>query len=153
MPTEIKYADKRRGIFDNEVRAFAIKSGKHLPHGIVLTDEELPIWKECIGARKADEWRDVDLQQLHQLVQLEVRIRYIWKQIMLDGELVLNAKGEPVVNPLLGIHKNYMLLKQKLMGSLSIPLQPALTANVQQKSLAEAKQDFVDEHPPLLALQ
>lgn len=69
------------------------------PAHIHLRDEDWPFWNAIISARAASTWNDADLAHAANLARCQADIDRIVAEISVEGDIVVNAKGTPVVNP------------------------------------------------------
>lgn len=75
-----------------------------LPQGCELTtDFQTIMYNTITRARAREDWRDLDLVSVHQMVILLSNIREARKTLDMDGITIENARGTMVPNPLISI--------------------------------------------------
>lgn len=69
------------------------------PAHIHLREEDWPFWNAIISARAGSTWNDADLAHAANLARCQADIDRITAEIAVEGDIIVNAKGTPVVNP------------------------------------------------------
>lgn len=69
------------------------------PAHIRLRDGDWPFWEAITRARARDTWNDVDLTKAANLARCQADIERISTELLDEADIVLNARGTPVVNP------------------------------------------------------
>ncbi|MFT0532258.1 TerS protein [Castellaniella hirudinis] len=69
------------------------------PDHIALRDGDQPFWDSIVRARARDTWNGADLENAANLARTKADIERIQKEIGIDGDIVKNERGTPIINP------------------------------------------------------
>src|SRR5690625_3530430 len=69
------------------------------PEHVHLRDGDLPFWQSIVRARAVDTWNDSDLEQAGNLARCKADIERLQAEITREGDVVVNERGTPIVNP------------------------------------------------------
>ena len=95
-----------------------------LPQGVELrSEEEHVIWEQFTRARAREDWRDIDLVNLADVVRMQADIRKHQKALDQSGVIIENKRGTPIVNPLLGVIDMLQRQKMAVIRSMSLNQQ------------------------------
>lgn len=64
-----------------------------------LRPGDMPFWRSIVKARDAKLWTDADLENAANLARAKADIERIQQQLDKEGDVIINARGTPVVNP------------------------------------------------------
>lgn len=64
-----------------------------------LRPGDMPFWRSIVKARDAKLWTDADLENAANLARAKADIERIQKELDKEGDVIINARGTPVVNP------------------------------------------------------
>ncbi|ATQ78290.1 TerS protein [Massilia violaceinigra] len=77
----------------------AAKPDIEVPNYVTLTASAVPFWTGVVRARARDEWTDVDLVVAAQLAQCQADIAEEDQALRVEGRVIMNDRGTPVMNP------------------------------------------------------
>ena len=137
---------RSHGVMD---RLKLVVSTPDVPTGIKLNELEQRIWEQFTKIRTNDQWREADLIVLARAVKLEQKIREIDMQLELEGYTLENARGTPVINPLVTVLNTFVLQQGRLLkmvGAMNRGLSPAEQQKAQREAL-ESEKMKTELHP------
>lgn len=88
--------DTTKGALDTMSAATAVIDPP--PH-VYLSESALPFWRSITSARSADRWNSTDLECAAQLARAKADIERITQDIIDEGDIIINDRGTPIVNP------------------------------------------------------
>lgn len=98
--------------------ANAAKAEIQPPPYVVLTESAKPYWVGIMGARARDEWIEVDLVVASQLAQCQADMAEEDEALRIEGRVIKNDKGTPVMNPRAAVMENLARREMALMRTL-----------------------------------
>jgi len=141
----------RRSVSDAVTLASgALDDAVPLPDGLSFrSDRERVVWAEFTRARPRGAWRAIDLWYVLKMVRLWVDCEETEAAIAASGRVVINARGTPIVNPLILLHDSQLRLQLALGSRLGLLQSSAIgpdgadprdvaTAALAQERLREA---------------
>lgn len=69
------------------------------PEHVQLRDIDMPFWYALVRARVKESWNTVDLQHAANLARCQADIERIQKEILEEGDTLVNDRGTVVLNP------------------------------------------------------
>jgi glutamine synthetase len=102
------------------IKAMADAAKKPLqpPVYVTLTESAKPFWDGVVRARARDEWSDVDLVVAAQLAQCQADIAEEDEALRLEGKVIKNDRGTPVMNPRTTVMEQLARREMALMRTL-----------------------------------
>jgi hypothetical protein len=88
------------------------------PDYVVLTESAMPFWSGVVRARARDEWAEVDLVVAAQLAQCQADIAEEDADLRIEGKVIRNDKGTPVMNPRTTVLEQLARREMALMRTL-----------------------------------
>src|SRR5690625_2384259 len=70
-----------------------------VPEYVNVPDDAIHFWKSITKARAADRWNDTDLEMEAELARTKASIERLNKEIVVEGDIIKNDRGTPIVNP------------------------------------------------------
>lgn len=98
----------------------AAKPLPNLPGHVHLRPEDLPFWEGIARARARDEWTDADLVVAAQLARCQHDIERESKALDVEGSVIENQRGTPVMNPRHAVLEQLARREMALMRTLRI---------------------------------
>ena len=93
--------------------------GPHKPPAhIKLREKDAPFWAGVVRARARDEWTDADLVVAGQLARCQADIEDEQQALDVEGTVVKNDRGTPVVNPRVAVLEQFARREMALMRTL-----------------------------------
>lgn len=92
-------ANGRRGAKAQAALAEAISSEPVFPYPRDLPDKHKSIWRDTVNTKTGDYWNLGDVPLLRMYCRNAHDIHRLSDEIEDEGEVILNANGNPVVNP------------------------------------------------------
>jgi hypothetical protein len=89
-----------------------------VPDYVTLTESALPFWAGVVRARTRDEWTEVDLVVAAQLAQCQADIAEEDAALRLEGKVIKNDRGTPVMNPRTTVMEQLARREMALMRTL-----------------------------------
>ena len=89
-----------------------------VPDYVTLTASALPFWAGVVRARTRDEWIDVDLVVAAQLAQCQADIAEEDQALRVEGRVIKNERGTPVMNPRTTVMEQLARREMALMRTL-----------------------------------
>jgi hypothetical protein len=89
-----------------------------VPDYVTLTESALPFWAGVVRARTRDEWTEVDLVVAAQLAQCQADIAEEDAALRLEGKVITNDRGTPVMNPRTTVMEQLARREMALMRTL-----------------------------------
>ncbi|RTZ72220.1 MAG: TerS protein [Gammaproteobacteria bacterium] len=80
------------------VNAFQAGQLEPPPH-VRLRKGDLPFWRSIVSCRPAESWTAADLEQAANLARCKADIERLQLEIDDEGDVVVNQRGTPIVNP------------------------------------------------------
>lgn len=107
--------------------------GKQPPKHVQLRPKDKPFWKDIINARA--EWTDIDLVLAANLARCMADIEDNQKYLDAEGNVIMNQRGTPVMNP------RFAILEQLSRRSvcLAAKLQVHAAATIGESKLSRGK--------------
>ncbi|MGZ8339132.1 MAG: TerS protein [Telluria sp.] len=96
----------------------AAKPDIEIPNYVTLTASAMPFWAGVVRARARDEWIDVDLVVAGQLAQCQADIAEEDEALRLEGRVIKNDRGTPVMNPRTTVMEQLARREMALMRTL-----------------------------------
>ncbi|MDN4052893.1 TerS protein [Massilia sp. YIM B02763] len=96
----------------------AAKPDIEVPAWVALTESAKPFWVGVVRARARDEWQDVDLVVAAQLAQCQADIAEEDAALRLEGKVIKNDRGTPVMNPRTTVLEQLARREMALMRTL-----------------------------------
>lgn len=96
----------------------ASKADIEVPDWVTLTPSAIPFWAGVVRARTRDEWIDVDLVVAAQLAQCQADIAEEDAALRLEGRVITNERGTPVMNPRTTVMEQLARREMALMRTL-----------------------------------
>ena len=96
----------------------AAKPDVAIPEYVTLTPSAMPFWAGVVRARARDEWIDVDLVVAGQLAQCQADIAEEDEALRLEGRVIKNDRGTPVMNPRTTVMEQLARREMALMRTL-----------------------------------
>lgn len=96
----------------------AAKPDVEIPDYVTLTHSAMPFWAGVVRARARDEWIDVDLVVAGQLAQCQADIAEEDEALRLEGRVIKNDRGTPVMNPRTTVMEQLARREMALMRTL-----------------------------------
>jgi len=96
----------------------ASKPDVEIPECVVLTPSALPFWAGVVRARARDEWIEVDLVVAGQLAQCQADMAEEDAALRLEGRVIKNDRGTPVMNPRTTVMEQLARREMALMRTL-----------------------------------
>lgn len=131
-----------------------------LPYPFGLLDKYKPFWLDLVNSRPVDFFNDGDIPLLKLYVRLAADVARLDAEIEAEGEVIYNARNNPIVNPKVVVrsfHEQRILaITGKLMAAPSSRHQNDETQKGQAGKANRAKKaakamETQDGEPPLLA--
>lgn len=69
------------------------------PIWVIVPREAMPYWRSITSARAADAWNDSDLETAAELARTKHNIERINTELAIEGDIIVNERGTPIVNP------------------------------------------------------
>ena len=69
------------------------------PEWVNVPDEAMPFWISITSARAKDRWNMADLESAAELARTKWNIERLNIEAREEGDIILNQKGTPIVNP------------------------------------------------------
>lgn len=69
------------------------------PDWVSVPEPALKFWHSITRARAADRWNDVDLENAAELARTKASIERLNIELALEGDIIKNDRGTPIVNP------------------------------------------------------
>ena len=110
------------------------------PAHIKLRKQDKPFWVSIVSARARERWNDADLEIACNLARCKADIETQQKEITKEGDIVINERGTPIVNP----RHNLMETLSRRSVALSRMLQVHAEAT-QGKSREQVKTNKAQE--------
>ena len=103
------------------------------PAHLELREGDLPFWEAIINARS--EWTDVDLAHAANLARCQADIEQNQKELDIEGSILKNERGTPVMNP------RFTILEQLSRRSVAISsrIQVHAAATIGESKLGKGK--------------
>ncbi len=89
-----------------------------VPAWVTLTESAKPFWVGVVRARARDEWQDVDLVVAAQLAQCQADIAEEDEALRVEGRVIRNDRGSPVMNPRTTVLEQLARREMALMRTL-----------------------------------
>ena len=89
-----------------------------VPVWVTLTESAKPFWIGVVRARARDEWQDVDLVVAAQLAQCQADIAEEDEALRVEGRVIKNDRGTPVMNPRTTVLEQLARREMALMRTL-----------------------------------
>ena len=89
-----------------------------VPDCVVLTPSAEPFWVGVVRARARDEWTEVDLVVAGQLAQCQADMAEEDETLRLEGRVIKNDRGTPVMNPRTTVMEQLARREMALMRTL-----------------------------------
>lgn len=70
-----------------------------VPDWVTVPDPALKFWRSITRARAADRWNDSDLENAAELARTKASIERLNTELALEGDIIKNDRGTPIVNP------------------------------------------------------
>lgn len=83
-----------------------------------LTASAIPFWPGVVRARARDEWTEVDLVVAAQLAQCQADMAEEDERLRIEGRVVKNDRGTPVMNPRTNVMEMLARREMALMRTL-----------------------------------
>ena len=64
-----------------------------------VPEAAIPFWRSITRARSADRWNEVDLENAAELARTKANIERLQAELELEGDIIKNDRGTPIVNP------------------------------------------------------
>lgn len=130
MPPKSKRSDSSH--VQTKIMADALR-GQQVPDCVELEKKDMPFWIAICAAR--EQWTNVDLIHAANLARCMSSIEENTKALRSEGDVLLNQKGSPVMNP------RFTILEQLSRRSvaLSSKIQVHAAATVGESKLSRGK--------------
>ena len=69
------------------------------PEWCAVSDAAMPFWVSITRARAAERWTDADLENAAELARTKADIERLREEVKLEGDVIKNDRGTPIVNP------------------------------------------------------
>nr|AKH46242.1 TerS protein [uncultured marine virus] len=69
------------------------------PEWVTVPESAMGFWRSITQARSADRWNNADLEAAAELARTKAKIEQLNKEIEAEGDIVVNERGTPIVNP------------------------------------------------------
>lgn len=69
------------------------------PEWVSVPEPALKFWRSITRARAADRWNDSDLENAAELARTKASIERLNTELALEGDIIKNDRGTPIVNP------------------------------------------------------
>lgn len=116
------------------------------PEVTPLEESEMPFWKAIIQARHT--WTDVDLLHAANLARSFKKIEENTVMLRIEGDVLINAKGTPVMNPRFAVleqlTRRAAALSQKLQVHAQATIGKPETNNKKNAAKQKIAQTFND---------
>jgi hypothetical protein len=96
----------------------AAKPDIAIPDYVSITESAKPFWAGVVRARARGEWIDVDLVVAAQLAQCQADIAEEDESLRLEGRVIKNDRGTPVMNPRTTVLEQLARREMALMRTL-----------------------------------
>lgn len=70
-----------------------------VPDWVNVPEPALKFWRSITRARSADRWNDSDLENAAELARTKASIERLNTELALEGDIIKNDRGTPIVNP------------------------------------------------------
>lgn len=70
-----------------------------VPDYVHVPDAAMGFWRSITKARAADRWNDSDLEVAAELARTKASIERLNIEIVVEGDIIINERGTPIVNP------------------------------------------------------
>ena len=91
-----------------------------LPDHVKLNNCDLPFFEAILRARARDEWDDVSVVLAAQLARCQRNIEEEAEKLELEGSVIKNARGTPVMNPRHSVLEQLSRREMAVMRSLRL---------------------------------
>lgn len=122
-----------------------------IPKNVKLRDGDLPFWDSIVRAKTRDEWLGPDLVVAAQLARCQHDIERESVQLDIEGSVIENGRGTPVMNPRHAVLEQLARREMALMRSLRLAgvatgrQENVETARRLQKQAEKAKNELADD--------
>lgn len=96
----------------------AAKDAIQVPAHVKLRDGDMVFWEGVVRARARDEWTETDLVVAGQLARCLHDIEDEQAALDIEGTVIKNDKGTPVVNPRVSVLEQFARREMALMRTL-----------------------------------
>lgn len=106
------------------------------PDHVALRDGDYEFWRAIVRARAKSEWTDADLVVAGNLARALADIERIQAEIGVEGDVLENARGTPVINPK---HTLLEVLSRRSMALFRLlQMQSVTTGELKNKVVARS---------------
>jgi hypothetical protein len=135
----------------------AAKPDIEVPAWVTLTESAKPFWVGVVRARARDEWQEVDRVVAEQLAQCQADIAEEDEALRVEGRVIKNDRGTPVMNPRTTVLEQLARREMALMrtlrmgGRIAGDTRDELGKRKLERGARNARKEVEDEDDGLLA--
>jgi len=107
------------------------------PDGYTLDSvAEEKMWNIVTSARAKSDWRQIDLLIVHKIVKCETKLRDLERQLEMEGDVIENARGTPMPNPLASMINTQQQRQITLLLKINVMQNPISAKDLNARGVA-----------------